>query len=443
MLNQEIYFEFFGGHKYDQYLCSRFNFKNFKHMNSKTNKKVVHIKCNSKVKRFTMKRLQSLGINVGLGHLFEDLVRYNSTTGKDDAKMIKFSKELVKLIPYCRPNTLLTTQENNEVLQFIKKWKEIIVNMMEVHRYVPVYFKDEVNSLLTVRGSSIRCSRVHLEWCLSILGPDEMTPSKIADTIMKYTAEEWQNMKPLVEDTFYSVRLEDDSKDTKEKFHDTIEFIDRLSYQAFNKKRISELENDINILNSLKKWRDEASEGHAESLKKYLKCVNQLQTVSTTILPKKLMKTIKALALPNDKASRVPSIKDTLAKSPATVYESDTVSNMDVNNESEGFPGEDTEAIREEAGGDNHNYKELMDYLTEKVKDDPSGQEKLNYATNTIMEFCQLENFSIRFAQIRSIIDSGSIKFPGGFAVKEMVKMMDPEYEPYIRRQDITTDATV
>ena len=411
-------------------------------MNSISNKKVVHIRCNSNVKRFTMKRLQSLGINVGLGRLYENLVRYNSTTGKDDAKMIKLSKELVKLIPYCRPNTLLTAQEHNEVFEFVKKWKESTMNLMEVHRFVPVYFRDEVNCILTSKGSSIRCSRVQLEWCLSILGPDEMTPSRIADTIMKYTSDEWLNMKPLVEDTFYCVRLEDTSEETQEKFHNTIEFIDRLSCQTYNKKRIGELENDINILTSMKKWRDEASEGHAESLKKYLEAVNQLQTVSSSILPKKLMKTIKALAShhANDKTLRVSSVKDTLAKSHATVDKSDTVSNMDVNNESEGFPGEDTEAIREEAGGNNHNYKELMDYLTEKVKDDPSGQDKLKNATDTIKKFCQLDKFSLRFSQIRAIIDGGAIKFPGGFAVKEMVKMMDPEYEPYMRRQDIATD---
>ena len=84
-----------------------------------------------------------------------------------------------------------------------------------------------------------------------------------------------------------------------------------------------------------------------------------------------------------------------------------------------------------------------MGYLTEKVKDDPSGQEKVKNATNTILQFCQLDNFSLRFSQIRAIIDGGAIKFPGGFAVKEMVKMMDPEYEPYMRRQDIAIDATV
>ena len=74
-----------------------------------------------------------------------------------------------------------------------------------------------------------------------------------------------------------------------------------------------------------------------------------------------------------------------------------------------------------------------MEYLNEKVRYDLSGKEKLMNAKDIIYAFCKLEDFSKRFAQLRAMIDSGTVKWPGGFAVGEMRKMLDHEYIPNIR----------
>ena len=74
-----------------------------------------------------------------------------------------------------------------------------------------------------------------------------------------------------------------------------------------------------------------------------------------------------------------------------------------------------------------------MEYLNEKLKNDLSGKEKLMNAKSIIYTFCKLEEFPKRFEQLRAMIDSGTVKWPGGFAVGEMTKMLNPEYMPNIR----------
>ena len=86
-----------------------------------------------------------------------------------------------------------------------------------------------------------------------------------------------------------------------------------------------------------------------------------------------------------------------------------------------------------EPGDDELNYRDLMEYLNEKLKNDLSGKEKLMNAKNIIYTFCKLEEFPKRFEQLRAMIDSGTVKWPGGFAVGEMTKMLNPEYIPNIR----------
>ena len=76
---------------------------------------------------------------------------------------------------------------------------------------------------------------------------------------------------------------------------------------------------------------------------------------------------------------------------------------------------------------------ELTEYLEEITIDDKVGREKVAAAGEIISKFCQLDNYEERFSQLRRMIDSGTVKFPGGFAVGEITKMLNPEYIPNIR----------
>ena len=76
---------------------------------------------------------------------------------------------------------------------------------------------------------------------------------------------------------------------------------------------------------------------------------------------------------------------------------------------------------------------ELTEYLEEITIDDKVGREKVAAAGEIVSKFCQLDNYEERFSQLRRMIESGTVKFPGGFAVGEITKMLNPYYNPNIR----------
>ena len=76
---------------------------------------------------------------------------------------------------------------------------------------------------------------------------------------------------------------------------------------------------------------------------------------------------------------------------------------------------------------------ELTEYLEEITVNDEVGRKKVKAANDIIWKFCNLNNFEERYSQLQRMIDSGTVKFPGGFAVGEMTKMLNPDYIPNIR----------
>jgi hypothetical protein len=76
---------------------------------------------------------------------------------------------------------------------------------------------------------------------------------------------------------------------------------------------------------------------------------------------------------------------------------------------------------------------ELTEYLEEITVNDEVGRKKVKAANDIIWKFCNLNNFEERYSQLQRMIDSGTVKFPGGFAVGEITKMLNPEYIPNIR----------
>ena len=418
-------------------------------MSNNTKTKVVVIRCNSQVKKFMLMRIAQLGLDVGLAQLYKNLVRDGSTTCKRDTIVVKLAEQLLKVIPCIRPHFPLTTIEINEMTQFVSKWKERVSGLITERQYSPIYYIDIVNQLL-VNKTTVRCSQKHLEWCLSILGPENMKPGKIADTILKYDAQSWEEVKPLAKNDHYSIRLDDYSKETQKDFRDKIEFIYKLSTPSVGDTLIGQLQNDIQVIAEVKKWCNEDHPSYSTTITEYLKFLHRLQTVTSSILPKKLIRKMESVISSETKvvdetetkstASTKTIVEDSVVPSPATdesiiqdlpqkdgsPINDDTIFEMeDSSDYSDEVPGE--------PGDDELNYRDLMEYLNEKLKNDLSGKEKLMNAKNIIYTFCKLEKFPKRFEQLRAMIDSGTVKWPGGFAVGEMTKMLNPEYIPNIR----------
>ena len=418
-------------------------------MSNNTKTKVVVIRCNSQVKKFTLMRIAQLGLDVGLAQLYKNLVRDGSTTCKRDTIIVKLAEQLLKVIPYIRPHFPLTTIEINEMTQFVSKWKERVSGLIMERQYSPIYYKDIVNQLL-VNKTDVRCSQKHLEWCLSILGPENMKPGKIADTILKYDAQSWEEVKPLAKNDHYSIRLDDYSKETQKDFREKIEFIYKLSTPSVSDTLIGQLQNDIQVIVEVKKWCKEDHPSYSTTMAEYLEFLHRLQTVTSSILPKKLIRKMESVMSSETKvvdgtetkstASTKTVVVESVVPSPATdepiIQDLPQKEDSPINDETI-FEMEDSsdypDEVPGEPGDDELNYRDLMEYLNEKLKNDLSGKEKLMNAKSIIYTFCKLEEFPKRFEQLRAMIDSGTVKWPGGFAVGEMTKMLNPEYMPNIR----------
>lgn len=432
-------------------------------MCNNTKTKVVVIRCNSQVKKFTLMRIAQLGLDVGLAQLYKNLVRDGSTTCKRDTIVVKLAEQLLKVIPCIRPHFPLTTIEINEMTQFVSKWKERVSGLIMERQYSPIYYKDIVNQLL-VNRTTVRCSQKHLEWCLSILGPDNMKPGKIADTILKYDAQSWEEVKPLAKNDHYSVRLDDYSKETQKDFRDKIEFIYKLSTPSVGDTLIGQLQNDIQVITEIKKWCKEDHPSYSTTIAEYLEFIRRLQTVTSSILPKKLIRKMESIISSEAKAVEETSVSSTASTKtveaesviPSTTTDESIIQNLpqrdnvktaplstsDDNDDSPinddtvfemEDPSDYPSEVPGEPGDDELNYRDLMEYLNEKVKNDLSGKEKIKNARDIVYAFCKLEDFTKRFTQLRAMIDSGTVKWPGGFAVGEMRKMLNPDYVPNIR----------
>lgn len=432
-------------------------------MSNNPKTKVVVIRCNSQVKKFTLMRIAQLGLDVGLAQLYKNLVRDGSTTCKRDIVVVKLAEQLLKVIPCIRPHFPLTTLEVNEMTQFVSKWKERVSGLIMERQYSPIYYKDIVNQLL-VNRTTVRCSQKHLEWCLSILGPDNMKPGKIADTILKYDAQSWEEVKPLAKNDHYSVRLDDYSKETQKDFRDKIEFIYKLSTPSVGDTLIGQLQNDIQVITEIKKWCKEDHPSYSTTIAEYLEFIRRLQTVTSSILPKKLIRKMESIisseakAVEETEVDSTASTKTVEAESviPSTTTDESIIqdlpqrdnvktASLSISGDNNGSsinndvifemedPSDYPSEVPGEPGDDELNYRDLMEYLNEKVKNDLSGKEKIKNAMDIVYAFCKLEDFTKRFTQLRAMIDSGTVKWPGGFAVGEMRKMLNPDYVPNIR----------
>jgi len=408
-------------------------------------------------------RITQLGLDVGLAQLYKNLVREGSTTCKRDTVVVKLAEQLLKLIPCIRPHFPLTTIEINEMTQFVSKWKERVSGFIMERQYSPIYYKDIVNQLL-VNKTNIRCGQKHLEWCLSILGPDNMKPGKIADTILKYDAQSWEEVKPLAKNDHYSVRLDDYSKEIQKDFRDKIEFIYKLSTPSVGDTLIGQLQNDIQVIADIKKWCKEDHPSYSATIAEYLEFIRRLQTVTSSILPKKLIRKMESVISSEAKAVEETELESTVSAKTVVVESvvpsTDTdesitqelsqrdntkTASLSTSGDNDNSPINDDivfemedpsdypSEVPGEPGDDEWNYRDLMDYLNEKLINDSSGREKIKNAMDIVYAFCKLENFNKRFAQLRAMIDSGTVKYPGGFAVYEMSKMLNPEYIPNIR----------
>lgn len=260
----------------------------------------------------------------------------------------------------------------------------------------------------------------------------EMTPEVIASQLVKYNGTYWEmfNRKINVIETF--VRIKSPQKQIKtnntpttskkrkknptltEKGKNLIMFPYSLISAKVDDDFLNGVIHDLNVLNEWDAWAGKSNE--KEFTTEYQRTYEEFRKRLKTFPNRKEDEVIKKVTRRTIQvSSSTPS--GTVKPESEALFHQKTLTTNDNNSK----PQKDS------------NYKTLMDYLNIKVKDDPSGKEKLDNANSLIEDFCKLSDFDKRLGQLQSMIDSGTVKFPGGFAITEMKKMLDPKYEPNIR----------
>ena len=387
-------------------------------MSNDKKKTGVSIKCNSIVKKFTMEHLKRLGIDVGLAQLYVNLARNGSTCCKRDSKVVKLSEQLIQLIPVVRPRIPLAAIDINEMTQFITKWKERVKGLLAERQYRPIYLRDLVNSMLS-RRSNIKCTRTHLEWCLFILGPDNMNPDKIVETILKFEEEGWGGVNPLAENDHYSVRLDDKSKIDHKDFRDKVEFIYRFTAPSIGDSLISQLQNDIDVMREMKKWCGKPHLNCSVFFAEYLEFIHRLQTVSSIILPKKLFKKFEKVAAvrktsnsmdnSEKKSKPVQSATNKVVRTELTDTSADP-DKLDLSNDNDSF--------------EMHEAK-LRGYLAEIAGTDKFALNAINEPHNqeAIKNFANHPAFSCMFKQLEDYMKEGK-RYPS-YALRKIRELLD------------------
>ena len=389
-------------------------------MSNDKKKTGVSIKCNSIVKKFTMEHLKRLGIDVGLAQLYVNLARNGSTCCKRDSKVVKLSEQLIQLIPVVRPRIPLAAIDINEMTQFITKWKERVKGLLAERQYRPIYLRDLVNSMLS-RRSNIKCTRTHLEWCLFLLGPENMNPDKIVETILKFEEEGWGGVDPLAENDHYSVRLDDKSEIDHKDFRDKVEFIYRFTAPSIGDSLISQLQNDIDVMREMKKWCGKPHLNCSVFFAEYLEFIHRLLTVSSIILPKKLFKKFEKVAAvrktsnsmdnSEKKSKPVQSATNKVVRTELTDTSADP-DKLDLSNDNDSF--------------EMHEAK-LRGYLAEIAGTDKFALNAINEPHNqeAIKNFADHPAFSSMFKQLEDYMKEGK-RYPS-YALRKIRELLDED----------------
>ena len=404
----------------------------------KEKKPAVRIPCNATVKNYTVATFQRLGLDAGPGKVYNKLVSGEGVVPRTNKEVNDLVDLLLKKIPQFLPPVPPTAAEIEKYKEFNQKWIDSIQKMKQ-RQFTPVYLRDEVNKVLERKQYSQHCKRIHLVWCLSLKGEKYMTPEKIADAIIEYDGTDWDNMLPLKNDTAYHVRLANATDKEKEKFLDTVEFIYALSSQSADPSIIEKLQNDLEVLAEIEDWKDNlTSYKYAE---RYEEMVGRLQTAPG--VPKK-RRGAKKSVMPTEtkqedttaesKANVEDPMKESAASSEQVLQQQQPNGDINVPSSESATSGssDNEESIAAEYGETEQweqNYAIISEYL-ENVVQDEYGKQRIKDADGEIVKLCHLDNFDTRYNQLRTMIESGSVKYPGGFAALEIPKMLNPNYVP-------------
>lgn len=195
--------------------------------------------------------------------------------------------ELIKKVDDFIPMTL--TDKNDGMVykmkndQWIKHLKSIKKELRKAPR--PVYLTEAVNKILKDSKVTMRCTNLILTKCLHMLGEENLTPERIASTMIEYSRTPWDKIPVPKNITKKSFRIQqkkdkgdnksapvendkgDENKSRKKKTPTQIEVVEALFLFPYSCPLIlkdgnilNKIQHDLNLLEGYSKWLQESME---------------------------------------------------------------------------------------------------------------------------------------------------------------------------------------
>ena len=227
--------------------------------------KRIEIPCNKKVRDYTVNNLKKLcGLTVS--RAYEQFIEKGTLSVEESTAHDNRIEQLIKLINrFTIPKSVpVRPIDKRHMEQFRERWKKHLESLPvnNAADSKPVYLIDAVNRILKRRKSRIQCTRIHLMWHLDLQGEDHMIPEEIATAITKFGLSDWSDVRPLVENSKYNIRIigNGTKEIEQEEFLKAIEFIYQIPNFHVDESMKEKILNDIKVLQDFLKDKEKDPE---------------------------------------------------------------------------------------------------------------------------------------------------------------------------------------
>lgn len=422
------------------------------------------IPCNHRVKEYNVFNLQRIAA-MTVGEVYDSVSQSGGIVTKKCAACKDLLETLISQVPMCKPSEPMSGDDQNKTAVFIQRWlSHLNTKLAEVSRPVtPVYLRDTVTEILHRMGYDIKCDNAMISWYLGQYKTKVLDPEKITQAIIEHKGTEWANVKPLVKDAEYNIRLTIpsanpgiESQDSQERYeqadgtqvqpvkakrtylkgrHQEIlavfEYIESFPSTPGIEQLDEQLRNDLAVVKQVINWRHQATDdyNYREQFQFYLE---QLQTLPDNVkeitfatLDDKIRKRLskgqpaaktKTKVKQTRKADVTPAKKDEVPQTVTSSMPSHAADSDGMAEHRKDTDASHSDAVTKEEPTSINKIK-LMAYLDNLAVYDTEAQRRINEAAADIEEFSRFSDFNSQFDNLKTSVASSSSPFKGGYAV--------------------------
>lgn len=166
------------------------------------------VPCNKKLKEYNVNNLRRIA-DMSVSEVYNQISASSGIITHKCDVCIKLLTMLISKVNNFIPSEPMTLEDQTKVRQLHSRWLvKLQQQLAEVSKpSMPIYLRDTVTQRLKAMGHDEVCENIQLEWYIGEYNPTTLDPQKIADAIIERKGTVWKEVKPLVKNDFYNIRL--------------------------------------------------------------------------------------------------------------------------------------------------------------------------------------------------------------------------------------------